>query len=83
MGLIGDFRHVGKILLVIVVAGILGFYLIKRLWISKKVEEAVPEALHDIEQAAVGGLKDLREEIQQKIHLKSRRRKKRRSKRSR
>src|SRR3989441_11327413 len=27
MGLIGDFRHVGKILLVIVIAGILGFYL--------------------------------------------------------
>ena len=83
MGLIGDFRHVGKILLVIVIAGILGFYLIKRLWISKKVEEAVPDKLHDIEQAAVGGLKDLKEEIQQKIHLKPRRRKKRGSKRSR
>src|SRR5437667_2352757 len=79
MGLIGDFRHVGKILLVIVVAGILAFYLIKRLWISKKVEEVVPEKLHHIEQAAVGSLKDLKEEIQQKIHLKPRRRKKRRS----
>src|SRR6266566_2174658 len=66
MGLIGDFRHVGKILLVIVVAGVFGFYLIKRLWLSKKVEAAQPEKLHDIEQAAVEGLKDLKEEIQQK-----------------
>src|SRR5205823_10467008 len=83
MGLIGDFRHVGKILLVIVIAGVLVFYLIKRLYISKKVEEVVPEKLHDLEQAAVGSLKDLKEEIQQKIHLKPRRRKKHRSKRSR
>src|SRR6266567_9027735 len=71
MGLIGDFRHVGKILLVIVIAGVMVFYLIKRLYISKKVEEVVPEKLHDIEQAAVGSLKDLKEEIQQKIQLKS------------
>ena len=83
MGLIGDFRHVGKILLVIVIAGVMVFYLIKRLYISKKVEEVGPEKLHDIEQAAVGSLKDLKEEIQQKIHLKPRRRKKHRSKRSR
>src|SRR5207253_7522538 len=60
MGLIGDFRHVGKILLVIVIAGVMVFYLIKRLYISKKVEEVGPEKLHDIEQAAVGSLKDLK-----------------------
>ena len=58
MGLIGDFRHVGKILLVIVVAGVLGFYLIKRLWLSKKVEEAQPERLQEIEQAAIEGIKE-------------------------
>src|SRR5258707_8026889 len=58
MGLIGDFRHVGKILLVIVVAGVLGFYLIKRLWLSKKVEEAQPERLQEIGQAAIEGIKD-------------------------
>lgn len=78
MGLIGDFRHVGKILLVIVIAGVLLFYLIKRLWISKTVEEVVPEKLHDIEQAAVVGLKDLKEEIREKIHLKPKRRRKKR-----
>jgi len=76
MGLIGDFRHVGKILLVIVVAGVLGFYLIKRLWLSKKVEEAQPERLQEIEQAAIEGIKELSGGIQEKIHLKSARRRK-------
>jgi membrane-associated protein len=74
MGLIGDFRHVGKILLVIVVAGVLGFYLIKRLWVSKKVEEAEPERLQEIEHAAIVGIKELSGEIQEKIHLKPPRR---------
>ena len=76
MGLIGDFRHMGKILLVIVVAGVLGFYLIKRLWLSKKVEEAQPERLQEIEHAAIEGIKELSGEIQEKIHLKSARRRK-------
>jgi membrane-associated protein len=74
MGLIGDFRHVGKILLVIVIAGVLGFYLIKRLWVSKKVEEAEPERLQEIEHAAIVGIKELSGEIQEKIHLKPPRR---------
>jgi len=76
MGLIGDFRHVGKILLVIVVAGVLGFYLIKRLWLSQKVEAAQAERLQEIEQAAIEGIKELTGEIQEKIHLKSARRRK-------
>ena len=70
MGLIGDFRRLGKLLLVIVVVGILGFYLVKRLWVSKKVEEAEPEKLHEMEHAAMEGLKELKEEIREKIHLK-------------
>src|SRR6266542_3535788 len=69
MGLIGDFRHVGKFLLVIVVFGVVGFYLIKRLWVSKKVEQVAPE-LQEIEHAAIEGLKDLKEEIREKIGLK-------------
>jgi len=74
MGLIGDFRHVGKILLVIVVAGVLGFYLIKRLWLSKKVEEAQPERLQEIEHAAIEGIKELSGGVREKIQLKSKRR---------
>ncbi|MGZ5480556.1 MAG: DedA family protein [Pyrinomonadaceae bacterium] len=70
MGLLGDFRRLGKALLVIVIVGILGFYLVKRVWLSKKVEEAEPEKLHEIEHAALEGLKDLKDEIREKIHLK-------------
>jgi len=70
IGLIGDFRHVGKVLLVIVIVGVMGVYLIKRLWLSKKGEAGVPERLHEIEQAAIYGLKELKEEIRERIHLK-------------
>jgi membrane protein DedA with SNARE-associated domain len=74
MGLIGDFRHVGKILLGIAVGGVLLFYLIKRRWLSRKVEEVKPERLQEIEHAAIEGIKGLSDEIQEKIHLKSSRR---------
>lgn len=70
MGLIGDFRHVGKILLGILVGGVMVFYLIKRRWVSKKVEEVQPERLQKIEHAAIEGLKEFKEDLQEKIHLK-------------
>src|SRR5215813_307521 len=70
MGLIGDFRHVGKILLGILVGGVVLFYLIKRRWVSKKVEEVKPEQLQKIEHAAIEGLKEFKEDIQEKIHFK-------------
>jgi membrane protein DedA with SNARE-associated domain len=70
IGLIGDFRHVGKILLVIVLVGVLTVYWAKRLWLSKKVEEVEPERLQQIEHKAIEGLKELKEEIREKIHLK-------------
>ena len=70
MGLIGDFRRLGKALLVIVVLGVLGVYLVKRYWVSKKVEEVEPEKFQEIEHAAIEGLKELKDEIREKIHLK-------------
>ena len=70
MGLLGDFRRLGKALLAIVIVGILGFYLVKRVWLSKKVEEAEPEKLHEIEHASIECFKELKEEIREKIHLK-------------
>jgi len=70
MGLIGDFRHVGKILLGILIGGVVVFYLIKRRWVSKKVEAAKPEQLQKIEHAAIEGLKEIKDEIQEKIHFK-------------
>src|SRR5205807_4802252 len=70
MGLIGDFRHVGKILLGILIGGIVVFYLIKRRWVSKRVEEVQPERIQEIEHKAIEGLKELKDEIREKIHLK-------------
>ena len=73
MGLIGDFQRLGKVLLVIVVIGIVGFYLAERFWISPKVEEATPERLQELEHAASEKLQDLREEIQEHIPFKQHR----------
>jgi len=67
IGLIGDFQRLGKVLLVIVVLGILGFYLAERFWLSKKVEEADPERLQELEQAAQEKLHDLRQEFGEHI----------------
>jgi membrane-associated protein len=70
MGLIGDFQRLGKVLLVIVVLGIAGFYLTERFWISRKVEEADPERLQELEHAATEKLHDLRDEIQEHMPFK-------------
>jgi membrane protein DedA with SNARE-associated domain len=67
MGLIGDFERLGKVLLVIVVLGIVAFYLAERFWLSPKVEEANPERVRELEHAAAEKLHDLREEIQEHI----------------
>jgi membrane protein DedA with SNARE-associated domain len=81
MGLIGDFQRLGKVLLVIVVLGIIGFYLIERYWLSPKVEEANPERLQELEHAAAEKLHDLKEEIQEHIPFTHRDEKKRVAKR--
>jgi len=73
MGLIGDFQRLGKVLLVIVVLGIAGFYLAERLWLSRKVEEADPERFQEFEQAAAEKLQDLRQEFQEHIPFKQHR----------
>lgn len=74
MGLIGDFERLGKVLLVIVVVGIVAFYLIERFWLSPKVEEADPERIHELEHAATEKLQDLKQEFQEHIPFKHQRR---------
>jgi len=74
MGLIGDFQRLGKVLLVIVVVGIVGFYMAERFWISPKMEEADPERLQELEHAASEKLQDLRQEFQEHIPFKQQRR---------
>jgi membrane-associated protein len=74
MGLIGDFQRLGKVLLVIVVLGIISFYLAERFWISRKVEEADPERLQELEHAATEKFQDLRQEFHEHIPFKPQRR---------
>jgi len=70
IGILGDFQRLGKVLLVIVVVGITGFYLAERFWLSAKVEEADPERLQGLEHAAQERLQDLRQEFQEHIPFK-------------
>lgn len=67
IGLIGDFQRVGKVLLVIVVLGIIGFYLAERFWLSKKVEEVNAERFQELEHVAQEKLHDLKQEFQEHI----------------
>lgn len=70
IGVIGDFQRLGKVLLIIVVVGIAGFYLAERFWLSPKVEEADPERLQEFEQAAQEKLQGLKQEFQEHIPFK-------------
>lgn len=72
MGLIGDFQRLGKVLLVIVIVGIAGFYFAERFWLSRKVEEADPEGFRELEHAAQEKLQDLRQELEEHIPFKPR-----------
>jgi membrane protein DedA with SNARE-associated domain len=74
IGIIGDFQRLGKVLLVIVVVGIVGFYLAERFWLSRKVEAADPERLQELEQAAQERLQGLKQEFQEHIPFKPLRR---------
>ncbi len=69
--LIGDIHNLSYFLLVVVVAvivlGIGGFYFAEKYWLSKKVEEASPEAIQKFEQAAEVKLSEIKDEIQELI----------------
>ena len=49
---IGDVQNISLYLLIILVVGIVGFYLVERFWLGKKVEEANPDRLKELEHAA-------------------------------
>lgn len=65
IGLIGDFQRLGKVLLVIVIVGVVAFYLVERFYLSPKVEEADPEKFQELEHAAQEKLQDLKQEFQE------------------
>jgi hypothetical protein len=50
--------------------GIAGFYLAERFWLSRKVEEADPERLQELEQVAQEKLQGLKQEFQEHIPFK-------------
>jgi len=63
MGLIGYFQRLGRILLVIVVAGIIAFYLAERFWLSRRVEAVDKARLQEIEHAAASKLHEISDRI--------------------
>jgi membrane protein DedA with SNARE-associated domain len=81
---IGDYHQLGFVLLIIVVIGIIGFYMFERHWIGKKVEEASPDRIHELEHVAQEKFQVFREELHDRIHpgAKSARRRRREAKRN-
>jgi len=69
--LIVDFRRFSKILLVVVIVVVAVVYLQKRLRLSKKVEAVMPERLQEFEHVAIEGLKEIKQEFKETIHLKA------------
>ena len=65
--LLGDFHRLGVELLVLVAVFVVGFYLAERYWLSKKVEEADPETIQRLEQAAEEKIHEIKEEIQEHL----------------
>jgi membrane protein DedA with SNARE-associated domain len=65
--LVGNLHDLSYVLLGVVVGvlvvGIGGFYFAEKYWLSKKIEEADPAAIHKFEQAAEGKLHEIRDEI--------------------
>lgn len=65
--LVGSLHDLSYVLLGVVVAvivlGIGGFYFAEKYWLSRKIEQADPEAIHKFEQAAEGKLHEIKEEI--------------------
>jgi membrane protein DedA with SNARE-associated domain len=73
---IGDVQNITLYLLIILVIGVIGFYIVERFWLSKKVEEADPERLKELEHAAQEKIHEIKvevqefkEELQERIHL--------------
>jgi hypothetical protein len=71
--LIGDIHKYGFVLVIIVATGIVGFYLLERFWLSKKVEEKAEkvdsEKIHTLEEPLHVTLHDLAEGIQERLHV--------------
>jgi len=69
--LVGNLHDLSYLLLFVVVGvvgvGVVGFYFAEKYWLSPRIEEADPETIQKIEQAAEVKLHEIREEIQEMI----------------
>jgi membrane protein DedA with SNARE-associated domain len=69
--LVGNLHDLSYLLLFVVVGvvavGVGGFYFAEKYWLSPRIEEANPETIQKIEQAAEEKLHEIREEIQEMI----------------
>ena len=69
--LVGNLHDLSYLLLFVVVGvvgvGVVGFYFAEKYWLSPRIEEADPETIQKIEQAAEVRLHEIREEIQEMI----------------
>ncbi len=63
--MIGDYRRIGFGLFMIVMVGVIIFYVIERYWLSEKVEAANPETIQRIEEK----LHVVEEVAQEKLHV--------------
>lgn len=62
--MIGDYQRIGIALFMIVMIGVIVFYVIERYWISERVEAANPETIHKIEEKLLA----VEEVAQEKLH---------------
>jgi membrane protein DedA with SNARE-associated domain len=62
--IIGDYQRIGIALFIIVMIGVIVFYVLERYWLSEKVEAAAPETIQKIEEK----LHAVEEVAQEKLH---------------
>ncbi len=62
--IIGDYQRIGIALFMIVMVGVIVFYVLERYWLSEKVEAATPETIQKIEEK----LHAVEEVAQEKLH---------------
>ena len=64
LGLLGDVKKFSLTLFIIVLVGIVLFYVVERYWLSERVEDVAPETLHKIEEK----IHNIEEVAQEKLH---------------
>lgn len=70
--IIGDFKQIGIALFVIVMVGVIVFYVIERYWLSERVEAANPETIQKIEEKLLAAEeigKTTLHDIGERLHL--------------